>query len=130
MATIRQRAMAVMLYGVNSQWQDESGVDTNLWLCAYATDGTKVVVYFPDNVPPDQRANTESGIQETFRLLQEQGILFDTDPERYMHEMGRIYMGGSTDTKEFPTFDAAEQDAIATFQTPLDGADDEEAPDA
>jgi hypothetical protein len=120
MAIVRQRAMAVMLYDTNSQWQDEDGVDTNLWLCAYATDGTKVVVYFPDNVPTEQRASSEQSIKETFRILQKQGVSFEANPERYMHEMGRIYMGGSTDTQEFPTFDDAEQAAQATFQTPLD----------
>jgi hypothetical protein len=113
---VNQRVVAAILTGMGPN--GSAGVE-GMWLCAFATDGKKLVTYYPDNVPQRERDIEEEYLQGTFRGMQEAGISYDTDPERYMKELGRHPMGGSTDTQEFPTFDAAEQAALATFQTPV-----------
>ncbi len=120
MSTVKQRTMAAIFPGPGEGSNSPTGPHPE-WLCAVATDGDKVVITYPDTLDDETRLRRETVVQGTFRGMKEAGIAYETDPERFMIEMTRHPLGGSSDTDEYPTFEEAQQAALQMFQTPVNG---------
>jgi hypothetical protein len=121
MSTVRQRVVAALVPGPGPGSNDPTGPHPE-WLGAVATDGSKVVVTYPDTLDARRRSDNDKFVQGTFTGMKNAGISYEDDPERYMREMTRHPLGGSSDTVEYPSFEDAAQAALQTFQTPVSGA--------
>lgn len=120
MSTVSQRVVAALFPGPGQGSADPTGPHPE-WLCAVATDGNEVRVTYPDTLDSARRAANEKFVQSVFNGMKQAGIDYGTDSERYMREMTRNPLGGSTDTVEYPSFEEAQQDATKIFQTSVSG---------
>lgn len=118
MSTVKQRIMSALFPGPGGGSNDPTGPHPE-WLCAVATDGNEVRITYPDTLNVKYRDDTNMVVNGVFNGMKKAKISYEDDPERYLAEMTRHPMGGSTDTEDYATFEEAQQAALQKFQTPV-----------